>query len=222
MKILSILATFSVVGFFCFFASGCENCDGQDREFAAQTRTAKRNCRINLCFALDGSSTIERKMYSNQKTVVQTVVQKTSTGFNSKGMGLAAVQYATSNQAISPLTTNRQAFLSAVSSSTQSMGRGSFITGGLNYCFAQLFQEKGRTNKIVLFTDGRADIGSSVAERARLFRSIGGEVFAVGVGSSRNSRVLQRITGAKRGTVFSLGSRNVLSVSNQLANSLCK
>ncbi|KAI0563990.1 von Willebrand factor A-like protein [Gracilaria domingensis] len=161
---------------------------------------------INLCFALDGSSSISSAAFQTQKSVVQNVVKAIPT--DDEGVRLSAVQYGASVTSISPSTMDRTAFVSDLRSSQQLKSKGTFVTAGLNYCISEIFRTPGSKNVIVLFGDGDNNIGSDPGGRASLFLKFGGVVLSVGVGRSQNMKSLTEIAGNDPGSVFSINRRS--------------
>lgn len=163
-------------------------------------------CSANVCFAIDGSGSISREEFDNQRNfvldIVSVIADDQVTG--DRATEVAAVQYATSNNPITPLTTDIASFNLRVNS-VQQVGGASFVVGGINYCFSQLFRRSGEANKIVLLGDGRSNIGSSAVDRADLFRTVNGSVCTVGAGFPDNSELLA-ISGDDPDLVFEVDS----------------
>lgn len=153
-------------------------------------------CNANICFAIDGSGSIAAGEFTNEKNFVLDVVSV----LTDNPVEFAATQYATSTNPIQALTADDETFISKVSRTRQVKG-ASFIAGGINYCFSQLFQRQGEVNQIVLLGDGRSNIGASAVQRADLFRSIGGVVSVVGAGFA-NDKVLLDIAGGNKDLVY--------------------
>jgi len=95
--------------------------------------------------------------------------------------------------------------------SLRQTGGASFVVGGVNYCFSQLFRRRGEANKIVLLGDGRSNIGSQAYRRANLFRRLGGSVCTVAAGFADNSQLL-KIAGGDPNLVFEVD--NFLDILN--------
>lgn len=155
----------------------------------------------NICFAIDGSGSINRTEFINERNFVLDV---TSVIGVDEPVEFAAVQYSTGNSPISPLTPNTAAFTLDINAIKQ-LGGQSFVTGGVNYCFSQLARRRGEANKIVILGDGRSNIGSSAITRADLFRSIGGDVCVVGAGFADDAELLA-IAGNDSDRVFEVDS----------------
>lgn len=136
---------------------------------------AVRGCNPNICFAIDGSESINETEFNNEKNFVldfEAVI-------NADGpVALAAVQYATGNMAITPLTFDSKKFNLKVNAARQ-MGGASFLADGINYCFHQLRTRRGEANKIVILVDGKSNLGANAVNLANLFRKSGGEVIVV-------------------------------------------
>ena len=159
-------------------------------------------CNANVCFAIDGSSSISRAEFENEKNFVLDVASVISS--DQRPVELSATQYSSLVVPISPLTPHVKYFEQAVTKTTQ-IGGASFIVGGVNYCFSQLMRRRGEANQMVILGDGRSNIGSRAAERARLFRLIGGSISAVAAGFADDKELLA-IAGWNRNMVFRVDS----------------
>lgn len=158
-------------------------------------------CNANVCFAIDGSGSISSTEFTNQKNFVLDLVSVVAVD---NAAEVAACQYATAVSPISPLTVDTAKFNLAVNRATQ-LGGQSFVVGGINYCFSQLWRRRGEANKIVYMGDARSNIGSDAVDRADLFRMIGGSVAAVGAGFTDDSELL-RIAGGNSSLVYEADS----------------
>ena len=162
---------------------------------------AAGGCNANVCFAIDGSASINATEFTNQKNFVLDLVSVLSVD---DGAEVAACQYSSAVSPIQRLTVNIARFNLAVNGARQVPG-ASFVVGGVNYCFSQLWRRRGEANKIVLLGDGRSNIGSSAVARADLFRRVGGSVAAVGAGFEDDTELL-RIAGGDEELVFQADS----------------
>lgn len=158
-------------------------------------------CNGNICFAIDGSSSISDTEFENQKNFILDVSSVIGVDYP---VELAAVQYATKNSAITPMTPN-SAFFNLAVEETEQMGGKSFVVAGINYCFSQLIKRRGEALKIVLLGDGRSNIGGDSIKRANLFRRLGGDVSVVGAGFEDSTQLLG-IAGGKHDHVFEVDS----------------
>ena len=162
---------------------------------------AAGGCNANVCFAVDGSGSISRKEFTNQKNFVLDLMSVLSVDDAAEA---AACQYSTAVSPIHPLTTDIASFNVAVNGANQ-VGGLSFAVGGINYCFSQLWRRRGEANKIVFMGDARSNIGSSAIQRADLFRRVGGSVCAVGAGFTDDKELLG-IAGGDKSLVFQANS----------------
>lgn len=106
-------------------------------------------------FALDRRSSIAPKSFSQQQAIALEKVHIVISQAGGNALdGLIAVEYAAANSSITLLTTSRTAFMKQ-RSVTQIHQSGTFITGGINNCFRELFQIE-----IIVLGDGNANIGS--------------------------------------------------------------
>ncbi len=162
---------------------------------------AAGGCNANVCFAIDGSGSISTAEFNNQKNFVLDLVSVLAVDDAAE---VAACQYASAVSPIQPLTVDTARFNLAVDRARQVRGQ-SFVVGGVNYCFSQLWRRRGEANKIVLLGDARSNIGSSAVRRADLFREVGGSVCAVGAGYT-DDRELLAIAGGNKNLVFQADS----------------
>ncbi len=158
-------------------------------------------CNANVCFAIDGSSSISSAEFQNEKNFVLDVVSIIS---RDQPVELAAAQYSTSVVPITPLTPNVTEFDKSVQNSSQ-IGGASFVVGAVNYCFSQLLRRPGEANQMVILGDGRSNIGSSTVNRADFFRQMGGSLSTVAAGFADDKELLA-IAGGDRNMVFRVNS----------------
>ncbi len=181
---------------------------------------AAGGCNANVCFAIDGSGSINGTEFTSQKNFVLDLVSVLTVDDAAE---VAACQYSSSVSPIQPLTVDTAKFNLAVTRARQVTGQ-SFVVGGINYCFSQLWRRRGEANKIVLLGDGRSNIGSSAVARADLFRMIGGSVCAVGAGFKDDTELLG-IAGGNRTLVFQTESfldvLTLQSIVERLVSQIC-
>lgn len=182
-------------------------------------------CNINLCFALDASTSITSEEFDGQIFTVIRTVRRLAQLFRVGRLGLAAVQFSAGTQTISSFSTQRRDFISAVRSAVQASAPESFPTGGINFCFNELFDRNSREKRIVVLGNGQSTLGSDPGERADDFRAEEGKVFAVGVGTSQNTDVLLQIAGGKTENLFSISNGSEAEeneIATMLARALCE
>lgn len=222
----SYMRTLAVFGYLLVTASVSKGMSTGAEEASPNTASPDTGemCNINVCFALDGSSSITPRSYEQQRSTAIRAARNIFDRSGARALGLAAVQYGAAIRPISPFTTDRRAFLSALRSSVQSRGNGTFLTGGVNYCFSELFEKNNNRNTIVVLGDGQANIGSDASDRANLFSTNGGQVLSVGVGGSLNATELVAIAGGDRSKLFFVGGTNnsVTEVAARLAMAICQ
>jgi len=179
-------------------------------------------CNANVCFAVDGSGSINSTQFRSELNFVTDIVSIIAA---TDPVGLAAVQYSTGTRAISEFTTNDFGFIPAVDRTRQLFGQ-SFVAGGINFCFAELFNAGGPVNKIVLLGDARSNIGSSAIRRADQFRAVGGTVCSVAAGTNPDRDALLGIAGGDPDLVFEVDDFiNVIELSNiieKLVEQICR
>ena len=158
-------------------------------------------CNANVCFAIDGSSSISINEFENEKNFVLDVVSIIS---RDQPVELTAAQYSTSIAPITPLTPYIADFDKSIWEAKQ-IGGASFVVGGVNYCFSQLMRRPGEANQMVILGDGRSNIGSRAVNRADLFRKMGGSLSTVAAGFADDKELLA-IAGGDRSMVFRVNS----------------
>lgn len=158
-------------------------------------------CDLNLCFGLEGTQAIQGKNFQIQKQLVSALVKKLSP---LPHLQLAAVQYGFSNTAISPLTSDIDSFLEALSESSFDASDETAIGSPIVYCDSQLSEEEGR-NIIILLGRGRNTFGGDPMIRSELFRKQGGHIVTIGIGKE-NKKNLQKITGGFARNVIDFNS----------------
>lgn len=172
----------------------------QDRENLRSRLSKRGGCNANVCFAIDGSGSINSTQFLAEKNFVLDVSSVITVDDKAE---LTAVQFAKSAMAISPLTDDIASFNLAVQD-TRQMGGRSKVMGGINYCFSRLASRRKEAIKLVLLSDGRSNIGRSAVSRANHFRGFGGDVSVVAAGFPDHSELLA-IAGGKADHVFDVG-----------------
>ncbi|KAI0559988.1 chitin-binding protein [Gracilaria domingensis] len=166
------------------------------RERLRQLIEAAGGCNANVCFAIDGSGSISSEEFDLEKAFVLDVVSV----LTDNPVEVAAVQFSTSTFPIQALTPDVEQFNLRVQATNQIRG-ASFVAGGVNYCVGQLIRRPGESNKVVLLSDGRSNIGGSASRAADEFRAFGGSVCAVGAGD-RSAQELLEIVGGDEDLLF--------------------
>ena len=162
---------------------------------------AVEGCNANVCFAIDGSGSINSEEFEKEKEFVLDVSSVISVDHP---IEMAAVQYGTANTRITPLTASPELFNERVDA-TKQVGGQSFVTGGLNYCIAQLARRPFEANKVILLGDGIENIGSRAARRAKWFRDVlGGDISVVTAGIADEENLLD-IVGGDATRIYEVG-----------------
>lgn len=157
-------------------------------------------CNINVCFAIDGSGSVGQRGFDAEKGFVFDI----ESIINVRGpVGLAATQFGATSSPIIGFTTSAPAFRSAVNGARFLNARLTNIREGISFCVTELLKSRSGPKKIVLLTDGRANTGGDPVPLADLFRAVGGDVCAVGVGHS-DDRSLLEIAGGDRDRVLNV------------------
>ncbi len=177
-------------------------------------------CKANMCFAIDGSGSINGTEFKKQINFVLDLVSLFSVD---DGAAVAACQYASTVTPIQQLTTDIGKFNSAVGTVDQ-MGGKSYSIGAINYCITQLLPRVGEANTIVILGDARSNVNPLPLRRLDLFRRVGGSVYAVGAGVKDDAALL-RIAGGNKDLVFE--TSNILDpiglnkIIEKLASQIC-
>lgn len=180
-------------------------------------------CDPNVCFALDGSRTINSTNFQLQKDFVKLVAGVISLDEQSQ---FAALQYGLRSDVISDLTLDAEDFLLKVDGAKKVGYRRTFVAFGIFGCIQQLLKTPFEANHIVLLGDGDDDIlvrhsgfnAESVAKRF-LF-SPHNAISAVAVGFSDTSH-LERIVGNPN-RVFEVDEwAEVVDVTAELVEDVC-
>lgn len=157
-------------------------------------RNTKKCAAANVCFAIDGSGSVNGEQFKLATRFVQDVVNTLSDMTDTE---YAANQFAATATIISGLTTNRDRFVQLMESASRKGGATS-VGAGIVSCDFTLARRRGEPNKLVVITDGRNTFGGDPVRRANNFkrRDSNGRVCSVVVGNSPNLSVLQQISDA--------------------------
>lgn len=164
---------------------------------------ANGGCKANICFAIDGSSSIRSQSFTNEKDFVTEVV-KIIIDFE---LRVAATQYNQRNHPITAMTTDVNAMINAVTATSQKGGSTS-IAAGINYCGDQFRPFPGQPNKVVVLGDGFNNAGGSENAAARNIWNAGGVVSVVYAGSRLNDAALLALTGNNPDLKFTVKNFN--------------
>lgn len=170
-------------------------------KFQALRQTVQNNnCRVNFCFALDGSTSTLALDFARQIDFT-ILISAILSGY--PNMHFAAVQYGSTPMPISRLTSNENDFITSLDKAKSSVTRrtdiGSGLTdigSGLTWCINQFTDHRQDLNKIVLLGDGRSNKGRDPVSVADEFRANNenGSVCSVGVGF-QDTATLKAIAG---------------------------
>lgn len=149
----------------------------------------QKSCNLNLCFAIDGSSSITADNFESVKNFVEIITVLVDPDSGAK---YAATQFGDSSETISPLINDFDAFTQALRNANPNGDSSSAIGAGILFCDEQLEGSLGNANKIVVITDGLNTAGMDPVIRANNFRlrDPNGDLCTVGIGSSDNSQLL--------------------------------
>lgn len=114
-----------------------------------------KQCPVNICFVLDGSGSISRRDFREQIYFSLDIVDVTAL---QKPIRYAATQYGSDNTPISGFSMDYEKF-ALIMDATKRAGGGSAVSDGIEFCRQQFRNYKDEINMILLFTDGRYNLG---------------------------------------------------------------
>lgn len=153
-----------------------------------ELRKQVEDCNANVCFAIDGSGSINATEFEAQQFFVQDLVSVLVNDEND--VEVAAVQFGFRSSVISRLTADLEQFTLALFDAPQ-RGGGTALRKGIKACAWQLRRVRREPIKMVLLGDGRSSKPRAAARRANRFRRVGGEVFAVGTADADGEQLLK-------------------------------
>lgn len=163
---------------------------------------ANGGCRANVCFAIDGSSSIVPTEYESQIKFVRDIVNVLDDA--SFDVRVAGTQYNTASHPISPLGEDLFAFRELLSNTPQKNGSTS-ISNGIKYCEEQLLQKSLQPGFAVVLGDGFENYDHKAVAAANVVRGNGGLVPVVAV-QNADDRLLLDIAGNDQSLVFKASS----------------
>lgn len=170
------------------------------------------SCLTNLCFVLDGSSTLTAVDFVLQGDFV--AVTSAVLPIVAPDIAFAATQVADRAIPISSITTSVNDFLSDIDGSRFANAQRSTLAPGINFCKQQLARRPGQATKIVVLTDGQALTTSDIAAPAD-------NICAVGVGN-QDTAVLTAIAGGDPSKVLSVNdTAEFLDIVEGLVREVC-
>lgn len=158
-----------------------------------QDTIRQSRCNINLCFAIDGSSSISAEDFVRVQDLFYSIMNIVCFGWDTI---FAATQLGRKSEPISGLTRDTRKFINAILQTNPVGGAPTSIGAGILFCDGQLARSLGHANKIVVITDGRNTVGEDPVVRAEKFRrrDPNGDVCTVAVRSA-DMLQLQAIAG---------------------------
>lgn len=171
------------------------------RERLRRRIDASGGCNANICFAIDGGSSISDEAFINE---LYFMLDITSIIGVDEPAEFAAVQFTNRRHTISELTTDSSSFNLLVNE-TKQVGGQSSISSGVAFCISQLTRRRREANKIVILSDGESRMARRDIQLTNIFRRIGGEVSVVGAGEL-DEEALLRLVGKDRSRLFNVDS----------------
>ena len=155
-----------------------------DPEILRQLRAVRQKvldtgCNINLCFALQGDDFIKDSEFQDQIDFIDIMLAILTT--DTPG-NYCAVQYGQTTYRISPLTEDKETFLTTLRETRRVGGFDTNIAGALGYTGFQLRARTEDANKIIILGDGLESVGFLPRRIARRIRKDGTDISAVAIG----------------------------------------
>lgn len=173
-----------------------------------QGQRFSRGCRLNVCFALDGSQSVSPSNFSDFLAFARTLVRRLSR-FNK--IGVAGAQYGFLTLPISPLTTDASDFIGLLRDTDFEDAEFTRVSGGMVYCFGQLRDPPSGLlprARIVILGSGEAELGIDPETVTELFKDAGGSIFAIGTNRASTNNFAE----------FLGSSRNVFTLGNSISD----
>ncbi|KAI0561696.1 von Willebrand factor A-like protein [Gracilaria domingensis] len=156
-------------------------------------------CNPNVCFAVDGSASMNDMEFQLEKDFVKLVAAIVALD---PGSRFAGVQYGLRPAYISTLTNNADQFLLDVHTTVSLEAGVTFIAPGLGGCMRQLKNLAGQPKKIILLGDGGSNFDAedppldpeSIAQQ--FLENPNNLISAVGVGNFQDPDMLEDIAGS--------------------------
>ncbi|PXF44452.1 Collagen alpha-5(VI) chain [Gracilariopsis chorda] len=184
----------------------------------------KTRCDPNICFAVDGSGSMDVTEFQLEKDFTNLVAAVVAYDEQAR---FAAVQYGLRPKFISRLTEDADAFLEAVHYTESLNAPRTFIAPGLAGCIRQFYYLKGEPKHIVLLGDGRSNFDSKlppldpVSIAQAFLANPNNTISAVGVGFDADDTMLTNIAGGEE-NVFNVGQwLEVTTVLAELVGEVC-
>lgn len=138
-------------------------------------------CEINVCFVLDGTLEISKKLFEDQKNFADLIVAITGTD---DPVNYCAVHYNDFFTRISWRTQNRNVFLQRLHRAKQLKPQTGKVNVGRGFRFVvnQLLDRGLVANKVVLFSKGGRSLGRQALSISNYFRANKGGLCGVVVG----------------------------------------
>lgn len=181
----------------------------------------KGGCAARVCFALDGSGSINASEWRAQKDFVLLVSNIISVDPDSK---FAAVQYGLRLRGISLLTDRINKFLIRVDRARLARARRTFIASGLAFCISQLRRAPNFPTKVVVLGDGRSNFGGDPRPIALnwLRERDSNAICAIGIGFGADTSALLRITNNPNRVLTEDQWDKVVRVTRRLVEDVCE
>lgn len=190
---------------------------------AVVARIGKSDCAANVCFAIDGSGSVNTTEFEAALNFVQAVTNSLAFFDNTE---FAALQFGSIAYPISFLTADQDAFSDIIEAEKNNyIGDDATSVGaGIVLCDTVLTVFRpGEPNKMVVMTDGRNNYGGNPVENAKIFRDRGanGKISAIGVGKNAPKEVLTAIAGDESRVLTVSEYVELTTIIIQLVNQVC-
>ena len=176
------------------------------------------SCRIDVCFAIDGSNSIDKSEFRSALQFAQLISSIILDIPNASG----AVQYGMKSYPIVSITEDKDFVLHSLENTESKEDDKISIAAGIAACDSQLAQRQAPVSKIVVIGTGENNFGDDPIMTANKFRARNrnGKIAAVSIGKYSNTEMLHAI--ADDGNIFGLREYIKLALSiDSLYSDVC-
>lgn len=180
-----------------------------------------RKCNSNICFALDGSGSVNRTDFANARSFVQSVTNQLQLIPGNEQN--SAVQFGKIAYPITLLTDDLEEFNILIEKVKFRGDSATSVGAGIVTCDAILaLGTSSGPNRIVVITDGRNNFGGNPVGNADIFRNRNptNRVSAIGIGNV-NGDILKMIAGTTGGVFTVRDYLELFLIVNKIVRSVC-
>lgn len=176
-----------------------------------------RQCKVSICFPLEGSSFVSNQAYDLQELYASLLSAIISTDTDAQ---FSAVQYSRLTTSILPSTSNIWRTINSIRSSRRNGDSSANLSAGLGYCGSQIRRGSFSSRAVVTLGSGRSTVGFSPSFIARVIKRSPTNGVIVPVLSSGSPRDYVSNLGASRNEIISL--RSLRDFENALRGTVSK